>query len=79
MPRSPWIPFPPFVDNADVTYPINGSTVWVRFRDFTRRPFRVVWDNDTPPYAQGKVLNSDGGTISGYFVPWFVLDAWHPL
>lgn len=70
MAVSPWINFP-------TAFPVDGTNVWVRFREWPRQPFMAVW-NDSEFWAgtKGQVtFNDDHGNVRN--VPWQLLGAWH--
>lgn len=73
MSASPWIPFPK-------SFPLFGTTVWVRMRDFTRRPFLAKWSQTDAAGVNafnGYAYVADANNGTDAYIPWFELDAWY--
>lgn len=79
MSVSPWRPFPPSGDTVGTDFPADLDKVWVRMREWTRRPFLAKWHDDghSTAYANPEPLGS--AELTNFSVPWYELDAWHPM
>lgn len=76
MSTSPWIVLP----NSDAAagWPSDTDLVWIRMREYTRKPVRAKAAYDDPDGFRFEILDNDNLSLPyRVWVPWYAVDAWH--